>query len=87
MIAYKECLLILSFPILSGCMQTTAATESVTAGDQMRRCQEPRPQICTREYDPVCAVREDGSRESYATGCTACADSRVTAYIPGVCRD
>lgn len=48
-------------------------------------CEEPRPQICTREYDPVCAKLEDGSEKTYATGCTSCSDSKVTSYKKGVC--
>lgn len=48
-------------------------------------CEDPRPQICTREYDPVCAKLEDGSEKTYATGCTSCADSKVTSYKKGAC--
>jgi hypothetical protein len=48
-------------------------------------CEDPRPQICTREYDPVCATREDGSVKTYSTGCTSCSDARVTGYKPGKC--
>jgi hypothetical protein len=48
-------------------------------------CTEPRPQICTREYDPVCATLQDGSVKTYATGCTSCSDSAVAGYRPGGC--
>ena len=49
-------------------------------------CEEPRPQICTREYDPVCAKLQDGSVKTYATGCTSCADSSVVGYTKGACK-
>ncbi len=49
------------------------------------QCTEPRPQICTREYNPVCATLEGGGTQTYATGCTACADAKVTGYSPGAC--
>ena len=53
--------------------------------EALMQCTDPRPQICTREYDPVCATLEDGSVKTYATGCTACSDQQVTGYRPGSC--
>lgn len=60
------------------------------------QCESPRPEICTKEYNPVCAVKDTGIRcittpcpstkeISYATGCTACADSKVIKYKQGAC--
>lgn len=54
-------------------------------GDSFTRCTEPRPQICTREYRPVCAQTRNGSFKTYATGCTACSDSDVAGYVDGAC--
>ena len=48
-------------------------------------CEEPRPQVCTREYRPVCATFQDGSSKTYATGCTSCSDSLVKYYKPEEC--
>jgi len=48
-------------------------------------CPEPRPQICTQDYHPVCAVRQDGSYKTYANGCSACSDPEVTGYREGAC--
>jgi len=67
------------------------SSESVTP------CTNPRPQICTREYRPVCAAVETGincittprpstKEVTYATGCTACADPKVRSYRPGKCK-
>jgi len=61
-----------------------------------KRCKEPRPQICTREYRPVCATRDTGIRcvttpcdsqefKTYGNGCTACADTNVSEYRSGAC--
>ena len=66
---------------LSGC-----ATDSAPpVPDSLTRCPQERPQICTREYNPVCAALTDGSMKTYATGCTACADLQVTGWIAGAC--
>jgi hypothetical protein len=48
-------------------------------------CEEPRPQICTREYNPVCATLKNGSTKTGSTGCTSCSDPEVVGYKMGAC--
>ena len=48
-------------------------------------CEEPRPQICTREFNPVCATLQDGGSKTHATGCTSCSDPDVVGYKMGTC--
>lgn len=59
-------------------------------------CPEQRPQICTREYQPVCGHVDTRVRcvtqpcpsvkhQTYSNGCTACADPSVMAYELGSC--
>ena len=48
-------------------------------------CEEPRPQVCTKEYDPVCARLQDGSIRTGSTGCTSCSDPDVMGYTMGAC--
>jgi hypothetical protein len=50
------------------------------------RCNDPRPQMCTREYRPVCAQMLGGARQTYANGCEACADVLVNSWHDGECR-
>ncbi len=61
------------------------------------QCTDPRPQICTREYRPVCATKDSGIRcvttpcpstkkVTYSTGCVACSDSKVFGYVMGACQ-
>ena len=52
---------------------------------QMVACTEPRPQVCTQDYRPVCAVRQDGGFNTYSNGCSACSDPAVTGYRDGTC--
>jgi len=52
---------------------------------EFKQCPEPRPQRCTREYRPVCATLNDGTRKTFPNGCTACADPQVTGYFPSAC--
>lgn len=48
-------------------------------------CQEPRPEVCTREYNPVCATLRDGSSKTSSTACTSCSDPHVIGYKMGKC--
>lgn len=59
-------------------------------------CVAPRPQVCTREYRPVCALRDLGVRcvtqpcdswetKTFGNACTACADGAVSGWRPGEC--
>lgn len=63
---------------------------------KVTQCEDPRPQMCTREYNPVCATKDTGVRcvttpclsteeVTYPTGCTACADPDVISYTQGAC--
>ena len=63
---------------------------------KFNQCPDERPQMCTREYLPVCATRDTGVRcvaapcpsseqKTYANACTACADEKVSGYIADSC--
>lgn len=67
------------------CLTGCAADPQPAVPANLTLCPEQRPQICTREYNPVCAALADGSRKTYATGCTACADQQVSGWEPGAC--
>jgi len=49
-------------------------------------CTEPRPQICTMQYLPVCATLKGGVIKTYSSGCSACSDTKVISYKPGKCK-
>jgi len=48
-------------------------------------CTEPRPEICTMQYDPVCGIHTDNTTKTYASDCTACSNKDVTGYTKGEC--
>ncbi len=59
-------------------------------------CATPRPQLCTMEYRPVCALRDTGIRcvttpcdsteqVTYSNACSACADEKVYSYQAEAC--
>jgi hypothetical protein len=48
-------------------------------------CEDPRPQVCTMIYDPVCGTTGDGTRKTYASDCSACSNANVVSYEKGEC--
>jgi hypothetical protein len=79
-------LLLLAAPACT--QQTPPAQPPAPAGPASAgqvTCTAPRPQVCTREYRPVCGTKRDGARQTYGNGCGACADANVVSHIPGPC--
>lgn len=58
---------------------------SGTGPGDLTACSDPRPEICTQIYAPVCATHADGSSRTYGNDCSACADTTVTGWLPGAC--
>ncbi len=48
-------------------------------------CSEPRPEMCTLEYTPVCGRFSEGGAATYSNACNACADPNIEAYRAGAC--
>ena len=48
------------------------------------QCEGERPQVCTMEYNPVCATTASGQK-TYSSPCNACADDKVSAHQQGAC--
>ncbi len=67
-----------------------------TGDAQLTRCDEPRPEYCTKQYAPVCGAVDNGVRcfaapcdstdwKTFGNGCEACANASVYGYRPGEC--
>ncbi len=52
---------------------------------QATDCTDPRPEICTMDYTPVCAQRGDGTTYTAGNACSACGDKTVLSHVPGEC--
>ena len=49
-------------------------------------CTEPRPQLCTMDYQPVCGQLKSGEFKTYSNGCNACTEPTVNGYRKGACK-
>jgi len=79
--------------ILLGCAEPQPRSLPTTVAVQ---CTDPRPELCTLDYRPVCATRDTGVRcvttpcdstelATYSNACAACADPRVVSSTQGAC--
>ena len=75
-------LLLSTLLLLAACSASSppAPIQSLTS-----QCSEPRPQVCTMEYDPVCGELATGGREDYSSPCNACAHDEVRSFERGTC--
>ncbi|MFK7976911.1 MAG: hypothetical protein AB8C02_12290 [Halioglobus sp.] len=48
-------------------------------------CTDPRPQVCTMQYDPACGLLKNGESKTYSSPCNACADDQVVSRELGAC--
>ena len=79
---------VLSTPVVapSGGFPEGRASEEGGEIENLTICLEPRAQICTQDYRPVCAQMVDGTTKTYSNGCMACTDPVVTGYREGACQ-
>lgn len=92
--SFRASTLLLAACVAAGCTGSTPPSPKSDAATT--DCAEPRPKICTREYFPVCGLRDSGIEcvttpcdttewKTYANACTACSDPDVDRYRPGAC--
>ncbi len=70
--------------LMSGCVSASGSKSRVDS-EPLTVCSEPRPQMCTMDYRPVCGELQDGSFKTFSNGCMACADLDVVGYRDGEC--
>jgi hypothetical protein len=49
-------------------------------------CPDERPQMCTFDFNPVCATKSSGETHTYSNACSACANVSVQGYSEGECQ-
>lgn len=78
----------LGLVLVTGCTAGSAPQGGSGVSDPaFTVCPDARPELCTREYRPVCA-RLAGEPERWVTrsnACVACSDPAVAGHRPGAC--
>ena len=80
-------LLMFSLLALTACASVPMADSPLKTdnNESLTLCPEPRPQVCTMDYRPVCAELKEGGSKTYSNGCGSCADPKVVGYRDGAC--
>jgi len=71
--------------LVAGCARPPGPAAPDPRPGDFTPCTEPRPEVCTREYRPVCAWNADGSRTTQPNACVACPHADVEGHVPGAC--
>ena len=74
---------------VAGCTETDVPLP-VELPPDLAQCMDPRPELCTQDYRPVCGVRDTGvsmERATYGNACTACSNPDVLGYSEGMCEE
>jgi hypothetical protein len=79
----RLCLIPVICLLLGAC--AAGSSETIMTAPAVTICQDPRPQVCTMDYRPVCATLTDGGLKTYPNGCGACADINASSWIEGAC--
>jgi hypothetical protein len=83
-------------PVASTQTPPPAADPPAETRSEPVMCGNPRPEMCTMIYAPVCASRDTGVRcitapcpssaqVTRSSGCNACSDPKIVSYVKGEC--
>ena len=89
----------LSLSFLIACQDEKPATDPKPKPSPISvytKCKDPRSEVCTREFRPVCGKVDTGIRcvttpcpstenKTYSNACTACADPKVYGFWKNAC--
>lgn len=86
---------IIGLVCLSFCIAACSTTLNSTTPEQpvskmpdiSNVCKEPRPQMCTMIYQPVCGFNKEGQFKTYSSDCNACSHVAVIGYNEGACEE
>lgn len=53
---------------------------------KLTKCVSPKPEVCTKEYKPVCGFEADGNYKTFSNACMACSVAEINAYDDGACK-
>lgn len=85
-IVSKTAFILSFFSLLAACASVDQSDQTQLPADLIA-CKDPRPQICTMIYDPVCAYDQQGQSTTASSDCQACSNDMHVGFIKGACAD
>lgn len=84
---FKALVSLIFVVLLSGSLFSCASMhEKGMSEDKLVKCARPRPEVCTKEYRPVCGFEPDGNHKTFSNACSACASTDIISYCGGNCK-
>ena len=77
--------MVIALITVTGCTAMPRQNNNGAANNKVTICKPPRPQICTMDYNPVCAKLKSGHQKTYSNGCSSCSDPNVIEYVDKAC--
>jgi len=74
-------LILLALLAMQGCSTPLVTKENTPH----LKCTDDRPQLCTMQYEPVCATLKNTTERSYSSACAACSAEGTRGYTLGAC--
>jgi len=71
--------------VVVACTPVPPSGEAASLAPGLTTCEDPRPQVCTLQYQPVCGFSSADEFKTYSNACSACSDQIVTGHRPGAC--
>jgi len=82
-----------SYPLISALILLTITACDLTeqiSPDNITLCTDPRAEVCTQNYLPVCGTEDPTIPSGWTTfsnACTACAVTTISAYKQEACEN
>lgn len=77
---------VLIITLFMACACSQQQPLDLPSADDALACPKARPEICTMNYDPVCATHKDGRLSTQPNNCSACSDADIVSYRFGACK-
>lgn len=76
--------------LAAAALLTTGCKSPAPIDELTTTCTDPRPQVCTFQYNPVCALEPGTAKnnwqwKTHGNGCSACSQPAVLGYKQGEC--
>ncbi|MCP5209122.1 MAG: hypothetical protein H7A01_18165 [Hahellaceae bacterium] len=83
---FSSAFVLLLLSLLTGCASVNGSDQPPLP-ENLVTCKDPRPEMCTMIYDPVCAYDQQGQGTTASSDCQACGNQNTIGFVKGACGD
>ncbi len=83
---YCRVLLFILLPLLLASCAHHQSQQDPSSPLSGKICTDPRPEICTMDYNPVCGLDINQEKSDFPNACSACSNAGIVSWVKGPCR-